>query len=225
MRQSLLIAVVLLLRGFNPATASIIAYYDEPSFVASVPIVSTETFDEFAADTTFGSSVTIDSILYEALPDDEGREPTWVAADGPGVPGYVSPPNGFYSDVVGDTIMTFGPERYVEGIGFWLMTGVVFPVPHWEILIEETDGYTALLDVSFTADNRYYGFGSTVGIRQLTVRDHAGTEGSVNWSFDDVSRTAIIPEPTTIAMLAIAMWPVITRSRRHIRASMFSELS
>jgi hypothetical protein len=120
----------------------------------------------------------------------------------------VSPPNSyntFYSNGREDNILTFGPNKYVYAIGFRITSFGNFDyVAHDEILVEETDGSVSLFDVSFVSSQHlYYGFSSSIGIAQITVRDYAGDSYGWNWGFDDVSRTEIIPEPATVLFLSL----------------------
>jgi len=185
-------------------------YDNESTFLALNAIVSTETFDEYPFGSFFFSPVvTIDSVTFEALPDPQsGEEPYWRAGIHFGVPGYVSSPNDFGSNLITDNILSFGTDQCLHGIGFWLLSGTHESGLVWEIVVEETDGSVEVVNVSdWTNDRRYYGFSSPLGIRSVTVRDYAGDSRRSNWSLDNVSRTQIIPqiipEPTTLIIWSL----------------------
>lgn len=111
-------------------------------------------------------------------------------------PGYVSPPNDFganFGNGISEHRISFGPHRDVHAIGFWFLTGGVFPPPRWEIIVHEIDGNDTVETVEFTSGQRYFGFVSNVGIGTLTVRDFPGDAGAANWSYDNVSRSAVFP--------------------------------
>jgi hypothetical protein len=195
----MVVVVLLAFHGTGRATTTV--YYDESTFLATNPIVSTETFDEYPEGTGFsGLVVMVDSVFYNGV--EFGPDPVlWYA--GP-LFGPVSPPNTFYSNWSDDNILTFGPDKYVHAIGFWITSGDVAYVPHDEILVKETDGSVSLFDVSFVSSQHlYYGFSSSIGIAQITVRDYAGDLYGWNWSFDNVSRAEIVPEPATVLLLGL----------------------
>jgi hypothetical protein len=216
-RSIAVLATVAALLG-NPAmSGATVIDYTESAFLASNPIVSTETFDEYPKGHLFMTPVvTIDSVTYEALPDPDDGESVWRAGIHFGVPGYVSSPNDFGSNWITDNILSFGTGRYVHGIGFWLLSGTHRSGLVWEILAEETDGSVDVVGVwDWSNDQRYFGFSSPLGFRSITVRDFAGDSSRSNWSFDNVSRTESIPEPSTVALLVMgAVGLLVCRRRR-----------
>lgn len=183
--------------------ASVTVYDDESTFLALNPIESTETFDGYPYNHSFMTPVvTIDSVTYEALPDPFNGESSWIAGIHFGVPGYVSSPNDFGSNWITDNIMTFGTDQYVDGIGFWLLSGTHRSGVVWEIVAEESDGSVEVVGVSdWSNDQRYFGFSSPLGIKSITVRDFPGNPGAGNWSYDNVSRTAIMPVPEPVTFI------------------------
>jgi hypothetical protein len=161
-------------------------------------ITSTETFDAFPPRTLiYSPRVNIDQVVYETdgpCPG-PGTPACWTIGIHIG-PGYVSPPNDFganFGNGISEHRISFGPHREVHAIGFWFLTGGVFPPPRWEIIVHEIDGNDTVETVEFTSGQRYFGFVSNVGIGTLTVRDLPGDVGAANWSYDDVARSAVFP--------------------------------
>lgn len=196
----LLSSFLLLLACQGELLASVTVYHDEATFLAANDIVSTETFDEFPTVTTFSSPVTIDSVNYETtIPG--------VFRAGINFGGTVSSPNDFGSNRIAEDFLTFGAGGYVHGVGFWFggLSGGL-PVPHWEILVEETDGNIATEDVPDMTFPKYFGFSSPLGINMVTLHIFGGLgTGGSNWSIDNVSRTEIIPEPSTLVLLVLGL--------------------
>lgn len=197
-----MVVVLLAFHGIGRATTTV--NYDESTFLATNPIVSTETFDEYPEGTGFsGLVVMVDSVFYDGVAFE--LDPVlWYAGSFP-VPSRPNSYNIFYSNGSEDNILTFGPDKYVHAIGFWINSYSSVPYfPHDEILVKETDGSVSLFNVSFASSQYlYYGFSSSIGIAQITVQDYAGDSYQWNWGFDNVSRTEIIPEPATVLFLSL----------------------
>jgi hypothetical protein len=178
--------------------SGVLVYHSESEFFGATEIASTETFDEFPPHTlVYSPAVTIDEIVYETdgpCPG-PGAPACWTIGIHVG-PGFVSPPNDFganFGEGITEHRIGFGAQRDIHAIGFWFLTGGIFPPPRWEIVVHEIDGNDTIEIVEFTSGQRYFGFVSDVGIGSLTVRDAPGDKGAHNWSYDDVSRSAVFP--------------------------------
>ena len=189
---------LLALLSCGHAGASVSVYYSETDFFDATQIASTETFDGFPPHTLiYSPRVTIDQVVYETdgpCPG-PGAPACWTIGIHVG-PGYVSPPNDFganFANGITEHRISFGLQREVHAIGFSFLTGGIFPPPKWEIIVHEIDGADTVQTVEFTSGQRYFGFVSTVGIGSLTVRDFQGDTSAYNWSYDDVSRSAVVP--------------------------------
>lgn len=215
--QLLLTLTLLIALAAPTAFGSLIVYDDETTFLNVAPITSTETFDEFQHHTGFFTPmVTIDGVRYDVAGPcffQGNQSPCWVAGIGLGSP--VTPPNNFgstFSNGFGDERISFG--GYVTAFGFWFGSGVLFPAPHWQIVIQEVNGRSTTQDVF--SGHEYLGFVSTVGIVNLVVRNFPGNGGGSNWSYDNVSRSDIMPtpEPDTLGLLTTAL---VACSVRYLR--------
>ena len=216
------LAVVGLLLG-SPAisSAEVILYDDESTFLDANPIVSTETFDGYQESPLFETAViTIDSVVYQALPNSQNGQSEWRTGVHFSAAGVASTPDDFGSNLISDNIISFGPGKYVNAIGFWLLSGANRPGLIWEIEAKETDGGVEVVEVSdWENEKRYYGFSSPVGIESITVRDYRGDNAGSNWSYDDVSRTQIVPEPSTLVLLSLGGLLLLVFGRRGRRSA------
>lgn len=164
-------------KGYTSATA----------FAEDIAVVSTETFDELLPKSPLGSpSVSFDSVIYTTTAPNSW----WMVGRGPGVPGYVSPPYAIGSSRLDDNVLSFGADRCVTAIGFWLVQGNYIEA-HQQVLVEEADGQTHVFDVTNPGYTSFHGFASALGIKSVTIRDYAGDQWLYDWFIDDVSRTAI----------------------------------
>ncbi len=162
----------------------------ENAFLEAHPDVSTETFDEFESGTVVGGpSATVDGVTYTALDPDS----VWTAGT---FAGSISSPNALFTTSVndiGDRVLTFAFDGYVQALGFWMMKGPSdSPIPHWDIRVEELDGNVEELHLPFAPRGPWYlGFSSALGIRSLSVVDFAGDTHTTTLAFDNVSHTSI----------------------------------
>lgn len=200
------LAVLALLVGNHAISkAEVTAYDDETTFLNSNPIVSTETFDGYQGMPLFESAVvTIDSVTYQALPNSQDGQSEWRTGVNFSAAGFASSPDDFGSNLISDNIISFGPGKYAEAIGFWLLSSADRPGLIWEIEAKEFGGDVQVVEVSdWENEKRYYGFSSPQGIESVTVRDYRGDNAGNNWSYDNVSRTTIVPEPSALVLLSI----------------------
>jgi len=200
MKKAAFVACMAVLATGQWAGAAVATYSDESAFLAANPIVSVETFDSYPP-TAFGSVTTIDGVRYET---EQGGLPwpaQWAIGHGMGSPGYVTPPHTLGSTHITSDTMSFGTGQYVHAFGFWFMSGGLNYRAHWEILVEETDGGTELLDFSSFNICRYFGFASDVGIKQVIARDYPGDGGGYNWSYDNIAHSEVLVEPGTLGLL------------------------
>src|SRR4030095_4774040 len=107
--------------GARDAQASTLTFFSSQSeFLATAPIVSTETFDEFPSSTSFTTStVVIDKVTYFT-------EPCLLEIH-LGCWGIVSPgvasPNRFGSNNTATDVLSFGTGQFVNALGFSLIVG------------------------------------------------------------------------------------------------------
>jgi hypothetical protein len=189
---------MLVIMSSGHARAGVTVYDSESDFLNVAGIASTETFDAFPPHTLiYSPRVTIDQAIYETdghCPG-PGAPACWTIGIHIG-PGYVSAPNDFganFANGITEHRISFGTGSEVHAFGFWFLTGGIFPPPQWEIIVHEIDGNDTVETVELTFGQLYLGFLSDVGIGALTVRDSPGETGASNWSYDDVSRSAVFP--------------------------------
>jgi hypothetical protein len=206
--------IVISLFANAPVTA-ISIYRNEPSFLAAAPIVSTETFDSYPA-STLNKKVTLDSVVYDGTlePNSNWPDPVvWSIESGlTDIP--ESKPNYLVFSAPGMHDISFGSGNSVNAFGFWILSFGIVPAAHLEIVIQENVLNSTLIDVvdDSGTGRMYFGFQSSAGIRQITVRDFASDGSFVNWAYDNVSRSSIVPEPSMLAYLAL--WAMSCFPRR-----------
>lgn len=189
--------------------AEILVYTDQSDFFSAAsemgsPIVSTTTFEDRLGNV--GSPATIDQITY--TPDN----PSGTYR----IDSYGSQHSLIQTELEASTL-TFGGGQ-TRAIGFVTILGVsVFPpLPRYEFKVVAIDGeelsFHQAIDIG---EGAYWGFISPQGIRSVTIGPYRRWEGATNFTFDDVSRAAIVPEPSTLALFAIgAIALAITAARR-----------
>lgn len=165
---------------------------DENDFLASSPIVSTETFDSLLGNRFPGPSVTLDLVTYS---DDAAS--SWEVEET-----NFNIISLFSIDSVEPTTISFGDSRFVEAIGFNLIPwGFATGQPFYEFQfqVEEHGGELTTFSSRPTPGRKnYFGFNSEAGIRMITVFQPLGQGGRTNWSYDDVSRSVVESIPMTI---------------------------
>jgi hypothetical protein len=193
--------------GARDAQASTLTFFSSQSeFLATAPIVSTETFDEFPSSTSFTTStVVIDKVTYFT-------EPCLLEIH-LGCWGIVSPgvasPNRFGSNNTATDVLSFGTDQFVNALGFYLIVGGSVnevPVAQYELRIVEINGETSLINIGpLPPSILFFGFSSSSGIRDLTF-DTIG-DNRFNLQFDDVSRGTIqsVREPSSPVTLIFAV--------------------
>lgn len=179
------------------AQSALMVFDSESDFLATAPIVSTETFDGFATGgLTTEAEIVIDDVSYRLASTFECA----VIAMGPcwGITtfGAVSLPNTLRSGEVPwtDHVLSFGSNRFVEAFGFYYIGA-----RDSTITINETDGNSSVIDLNQIAGSSpalYFGFQSDAGIRDIVVAGNlfAGS----GFSFDNVSRSQIVPIPAAV---------------------------
>lgn len=185
-----ILAATLLVLHQASATAAIVVYSTDSSFLSTAPALSTENFNSFTNNYGFTSPViALGGVEYSTT---ECTNRCWTF-DGSFVSG-----NSLLSNALGVDTLSFGTNRYVDALGFWFTSGATGPgllSPLWEIFVEETDGTSTYVPIdtpSLGPVIKYYGFVSTVGISKVTVRDYPLDNGSSQFAFDNVSRSAIL---------------------------------
>jgi hypothetical protein len=197
------------------SSAALVLFDSESAFLSAAPIVSTETFDEFQTDTQFTSlAVVIDQVVYSTSSAIDIN--TWridVALH--------DPPKGFsnalHSNDIAENRLTFA-GGHVLAFGFSFL-GFGFPTDDpflgWEIAIREVDDTTTVIGPFDTSLLSYHGFLSDVGIVEILVRDAPGDGAGLNWSYDRVSRSAVVSTPPTLVLFGSGLWGLgIAAARR-----------
>ena len=195
-----------------PAWADLLTYSSEASLQATGTIVHTETFDEFAKGTFFNSPVaTIDGVNYTSSRSSgiPLTNPYWTVGIDLGVPGYVTAPNDFGPNDLSNRSLDFGSGNYVLSMGFYMLAGASSPI---DIVVTENGGTQVVFPEAVRST--YYGFVSTDGISRIDFDFPTGRK--INWSFDNVSRGAIVPEPASVILLSSVVLAIyLVRERRY----------
>jgi hypothetical protein len=189
------------------AIGAVSPYTDEASFFATGLVQSTETFDEFPHFTVLPNSAEqIDKITYTA----GDPSSVWIAGIHMGIPGYVSAPNDFGTNNIDENTLSFGAD-FVHAIGFYFSTGGIFPQPTYIINVTTTSGAVYSDHFSLTSGSVYRGYTAPEGIGSVTIADDPLVIGAFNWGLDNVSRSAIVPEP---ASFALSLFSLLSIARR-----------
>lgn len=194
LRATALIVAILFIQ--TQLGGAVIFSADRSAFLSANSIAVTNNFDVPAEPTYFPGdqrAVTFDGITFtSALENPSWRiSPLSVMA--------VSWPNALWTPPdYGDVTISFGGGS-VSAAGFALSA---FGVPcNFVFRVSEGDG--TLSSFEFANPVRaYVGFSSDIGITSITVSQEGPS--SSNFSFDDVSRSEIVPEPATAAMMLTA---------------------
>jgi hypothetical protein len=227
------------------ATASIaspLMIYDSvAAFAAASPALSTQNFDNQTFGYGFdGSGFALGGVRYDSDAANACGGRCWVF-DG----AFVSQPLAVRSVVLDSkNTLSFGTDRYVQALGFWVAGGSVSSTSNllWDVVIEEIDGTSTYLPVRNSVSGptlQYLGFVSTVGIKNVSVRDNPADNFFAAFQFDDVARSGVlggpelpdsiptppctvncgsVPEPDSLAMVLLAglMMAAVLQSRRKI---------
>jgi hypothetical protein len=161
---------------------------DRTVFLGSNSIVSTETFDEFVTPTQFpiaDQTITISGVSYFSAISDPG----WTVSN---VFVTSSPPNVLFANALGDRTISFD-GGYVRSVG--LIFRAVAVAAQFHFVVREIDGtltdFVRLPNDGLT-DFGYLGFSSSIGIESVLVSQQQGQGFVTNFTFDDVSRSAVI---------------------------------
>lgn len=207
MKHVLLCAIVFAVAsGQTASVASIQTFTSESSFFAAAPPVSTENFDSYLSGQMWISpSVTFDGVNYRT---DQYAQDRW-AWNTQNLFNPHSRPNGLISIQGGNHQLTFGNGGYVRALGMWLGVPTVSFQIFDVIAVIECNGHETQLDFKPASNaSSYIGFVSDVGIRQINVSDWPNDNNGANWSYDNVSHSHIIPEPSGILVLLFGIGPL-----------------
>lgn len=149
---------------------------------------------------------------------------TWPAISGTNI---------LISAGIRDNVISFGDGLSVKALGFYFTTPIS-PLPDeppypegftgWEFLITDTAGESHVVDAppptlgSDFTERPYFGFVSDARISEVLVRNKSGNVITINWGYDDVSRSSIaIPLPATLLLYMTGLIPLFARLKRHRR--------
>lgn len=205
---------LLVLLSMRPASADTVRIFQsQASFLQAAleaPIVSTETFEEFAPGAHLANPAVVDGVSYQAINiqiTEPGPPPVWEA-NSLTLDGTATSRSLIFTDLA-DHRLTFGQNGVVDAIGFYINNGAFLPVPMWDISVVSRDGTETACSLvgPLSPDSKaYVGFLSQSGISSITVAD-ATVNGAVNWEYTEVSRSAIqaAPEPSTIWLALVGL--------------------
>jgi hypothetical protein len=192
------LSCVALILGGAPVTAAAspgaVLTFDEHQFLSSRPIVSTETFDEFASPTNFPPNrhrVVIDAVRFRSV---DAAAPYWAVEREE----FAVPTNALFRrfaegfELSADLAVAFRDGGSVRALGFRLFP---FGTPNsFELVVTEADGTSTsfALPTDISAP-QFVGLSSPNRITRVLIRQRGdGTGGGIsNFSLDDVSRGAI----------------------------------
>jgi hypothetical protein len=178
---------------------AVILTTDETTFLDSSAIVSTETFNSMV-DTIFPTkSVTIDSVTYTDV-----AASSWAVEETNfGIVALFSTDSGEANTI------EFEDKGFVKAIGFNIIPfGFTTGEPFFEFTFdvqERRGGPTTFTSRPIPGQKNFFGFSSGLGLQKITVFQQPGQGGRTNWSYDDISRSAIVPEPTTLSLLSLGL--------------------
>jgi hypothetical protein len=168
--------------------------FDEAAFLSSNPIVSTETFDEFATPTEYPPTqrrVVIDAVRYRSV--DPGT-PSWVIDAG-----VASPDNALLrrfnsgSGPLGtlQLAIAFRDGGSSRALGFLLQPFAT--TSQFELIVTEATGDTTSYLLPRDIGDTYLGVSSPNGVKRVLIRQHSEISGGVtNFAVNDVSRGRIV---------------------------------
>lgn len=192
----------------NSATASVTLYNSESGFLAAAPAVTTETFDEFPKNTSWSSSLVVsDGVRYQTQYGGWSLNRFFGTHTAPNA---LSTFQGEYTQI------SFGQGKRVTAFGFWMgVPSVSFQI-HDVLNVVEIDGrQTELQLMPPSGSMTYWGFTSDVGIREINIRDWPNDSVGANWSYDNVSHSAIVlPEPSAPISLLCGILATCRLARR-----------
>jgi hypothetical protein len=90
-----------------------------------------------------------------------------------------------------------------------MLAGSVSPI---DVVVTEETGAQTIFHEATPRRLAYYGFASTDGISRIDF-DFPGLR-KMNWSFDNVSRSSIVPEPASVILLGSAMFGMLVIRKR-----------
>jgi hypothetical protein len=171
--------------------------FDQTSFLSSNPIVSTETFDEFASPTEYPPTqrrVVIDAVRYRSV---DPAPPGWVIDAG-----VASPDNALFrrfstgSGPLGSLqlAIAFRDGGSSTAIGFLLQPFAT--TSQFELVITEASGDVTTMLLPRDIGDTYIGVSSPNRIKRVLIRQHSEISGGVtNFAVNDVSRGRILAAP------------------------------
>ena len=210
----------LLLAGLYGGAAQgdpILSFFTPASFFSSVPVASTESFDEFPTDTDIGvGSVTVDGITYVS----SDPSAIWYVSDTFVTP---SPPNGLVTrNVIAPETLTFAGGGSTDAIGFFLVGIGGFPPAFFRIDVMATDGQvlTEQIAPGLNTVSLFRGFAYQNGMSSVTITSLDLAGGLSNFHMDNVSRGAIsaVPELSSLTLTAIGVAGLACWSRRGLNS-------
>ncbi|MFZ6644600.1 PEP-CTERM sorting domain-containing protein [Undibacterium sp. TJN25] len=190
----------------NPSYASVVLYQDSGQFQAAAPAGTTETFEGYAAPASFVnvSDTTLGNLSFGAStfivdPDFDGGGYNWNT-------GAVL---NFANSPTVDTTLSFAPTT-----AFSALFGTVGPTDDdfGQDIIVTVNDQSFLLGTGSFANWTFYGFISDTPFSSVSFSTAQGFP-----ILDNVfvgNSTATVPEPTSLAMLALGILCIATVRRR-----------
>lgn len=165
--------------------------FNESGFLRSRPIVSTETFEEFASPTEFPTNqrrIVIDSVRYRSV---DPAPPFWtIELDGFPMPDNVLLRRFSSGADTAQLALGFRDGGSVRAVGFRLQPFATSN--RFEIVVTEANGNTTSSLLAADIGTRYIGLSSPNRIKRVLISQRPEPSGGfTNFALDDVSRSRI----------------------------------
>lgn len=194
---------------------------DPNAFYSSVPpgtVFSTETFDEFPADTDLGvGGIVLNGVAYTSA----NPSAVWFASD---LFVTTSAPNTLVQrNVIAPANLTFPDQGSTNTVGLFLIGIGGIPPAEFQIVVEAADG-VLLVDTILTGTpttNLFRGFRSEAGILSVRITPIEMNGNISNFHLDDVTHAQVVPEPSTALMTGIGVIAIFYERRARRRLGPF----
>jgi len=97
--------------------------------------------------------------------------------------------------------LSFGPGKSSDAIGFYMFSQSIFPSPTYIITVTDMGGESLISPIALPGGGpAFFGFVSPDGIVSVEIDDDPADSRIRNFWFDNVSRAAIVPEPSALVL-------------------------